>query len=47
MTHKDLHGNNIKLKFAKQSYISHITKLLTLLQPNKGLSTGTLKLGNR
>ena len=35
MVHDNLSENNVKLKFAKQSYISHITKLLTLLQPNK------------
>jgi len=35
MVHDNLSDNNVKLKFAKQSYISHITKLLTLLQPNK------------
>ena len=32
-----MHENNVKLKFAKQSYVLHITKLLTLLQPNKVL----------
>lgn len=35
MVHDNLSEDNIKLKFAKQSYISHIAKLLTLLQPNK------------
>lgn len=35
MVHDNLSEDNVKLKFAKQSYISHITKLLTLLQPNK------------
>jgi len=35
MVHDNLSEDNIKLKFAKQSYVSHITKLLTLLQPNK------------
>lgn len=35
MIHDNLTEDNVKLKFAKQSYISHITKLLTVLQPNK------------